>query len=60
MKTPELDFDFMAHRADLQEKIYKEIHSLTYQEQIEYYRSLIVKSSLGKLWQSLQEKDNKI
>ncbi|MGK7925834.1 MAG: hypothetical protein AB4290_11400 [Spirulina sp.] len=60
MKTTELDFDFMAHREYLQEKIYKDIHSLAYQEQIEYYQALIAKSSLGKLWQSLQEKDKKI
>ncbi|WP_204102372.1 MULTISPECIES: hypothetical protein [Spirulina sp. CCY15215] len=60
MKTTELDFDFMAHREHCQEKIYKDIHSLTYQEQIKYYQSLIAKSSLGKLWQSLQEKDNQI
>ncbi|MBP0021661.1 MAG: hypothetical protein J7647_29410 [Cyanobacteria bacterium SBLK] len=60
MKKTELDFDFTVHRADLQEKIYKEIHSLTYQEQIEYYQSLIVQSSLGKFWQSLQEQNNQI
>ncbi len=54
MKKTELNFDFLAYQECCQEKIYKEIQTLSYQEQIQYYQELIAHSNLEKSWNSIK------
>ncbi|NJL89911.1 MAG: hypothetical protein HC916_09095 [Coleofasciculaceae cyanobacterium SM2_1_6] len=56
MKKTELNFDFLAHQELCQEKIYKEIQTFSYQEQIQYYHELIANSTLEKFWNSIKTK----
>lgn len=58
MKKTKLNFDFMAHQERCQEEIYKAIHALPHQEQIQYYQELIIHSHLDKLINSI--KDNRV